>query len=153
MRGKWILDLVTRTLLWIRGRNFTVKSIHHIDREGFIRCGPGERTITQYVYNLKTMWYYGIEWPPKFSSRERPIKKVTRESGKDITDHVLAFAGPLKNELTPMAFADFTRRWKIRFRSPCGIQLSREVHIQPVNETLYVETILNQCFQVEPGKI
>jgi hypothetical protein len=146
----WIID----TLLWARGQNFTVKSVHHIDREGFIRPGPGDiYSLTEYVYNLKTMWNYGSEWPPKFLSRERPIKKVTRASGTDITDHVLAFSGPRKNEITPIAFLNFTKTWKLRFRSPCGIQLSRETRIEPVNEPIYVETVLNQYFRVEPDKI
>jgi hypothetical protein len=148
---RWIID----TLLWFRGQNFTVKSVHHIDREGFIRPGPGiDHSLTEYIYNLKTMWYFGgTEWPPVFTSRCRPIKKVIRESGTDITSQVLMFAGPLKNEISPIAFVDFTKRWKFRFRSPCGIQLSLETHVEHVNETVYVETVLNQCFRVEPDKI
>ena len=149
-----VLNWITQTLLWIKGRNFTIKSVHHIDREGFIRPGPGDLfSLTEYVYNLKTMWNYGSEWPPKFLSRERPIKKVTRSSGADITNQVLAFSGPRKNELTPLAFVDFNKKWKLRFRAPCGIQLSLETHVEPVNDTIHIETILNQCFQVEPSRI
>lgn len=152
---KWILEWITSTLMWIRGRNFTIKSVRHVDSEGFIRPGPGEHTITEYIYNLKTMWYFGgSEWPPKFSSLGgRPIKKVTRSSGTDITSQVLMFAGPRKNELTKIAFVNFVKRWKFRFRFPCGIQVSREDCVEPVNETIYVENVLNQCFQVEPSKI
>jgi hypothetical protein len=83
----------------------------------------------------------------------KPIKKVTRESGADITSHVIKFAGPRKNEITPLAFVDFTKRWKFRFRSPCGIQVSREIFLEPVHESIIIDTIFNQRFRVEPGKI
>jgi hypothetical protein len=154
---RWIQNFIIDALIFFKGPNFKIKSISHVDHEGFIRTGRGrhtENTIIEYVYNLKTMWHFGeTEWPPTFSSTMKPIKKVTRESGADITSQVLSFAGPRKNEITPLAFVDFTKRWKFRFRSPCGIQFSHEICLEPVHENVIVDTILNQRFRVGPSKI
>lgn len=153
---KWLISLLIDTLIWLKGPNFTVKSKRYIDHEGFVRCGHGPdglNKIIEYVYNLGTMWYYGKVWPPAFSSRGAPIKKAILSSGVDITEQVLRFAGPRKNEITPCAFIKFTKRWKFRFIPPFRIQLSLEVYVEPVCETIFIETVLNQYFQVEPDKI
>ena len=145
----WFIDM----LILFKGPNFKVKSISHIDHEGFLRPGPGQSTITEYIYNLKTLWNFGgSTWPPIFHEKGPPIKRVIRmPSGTDITGHVLRFAGPRRNEITPCAFLRFTKKWKIRAR-PFGVQISLEDYVEPVNENIQVETIFNQCFQLEPSK-
>ncbi len=124
--------MMMNIILLFKQSNFSIIRKFYIDET---------KQITEYVYNSHK--FFTDTWPPNTTTKGTPIKSVIRDDGKDITETVLKYAGPLKCYVNPISLNTFKKKLRLRLHI-LGVKILYEDVSEPFNGDITVTDILGK---------